>query len=151
MRQKEGKSVAKLRGMIFEQTHRQGHTLDHVYANTSQIDLDCSVLKETFGIVTDHFPCLSKLSAIERKQELGEYSYRKLKIIVKTIHKRSDSYKMFSLVETKNYYQNTKSHLARRRILIEIVFMSLMIVIRTLYSTRNALLVKESTATMAIE
>ena len=74
-------SAYGLSQMIFEQTHRQGHTLDHVYANTSQIDLDCSVLKETFGIVTDHFPCLSKLSAIERRQELGEYSYRKLKDI----------------------------------------------------------------------
>ena len=36
-------SAYGLSQMVIEQTHRQGHSLDRVYANPSQIELDCSI------------------------------------------------------------------------------------------------------------
>ena len=42
--------------LVADPTHRCGHTLDHIYVNTSQISLTVEVSKEKYGITTDHFP-----------------------------------------------------------------------------------------------
>ena len=41
--------------LIHEPTHDDGHTLDHVYVNKYQLDLNVHV-EERLGVRTDHFP-----------------------------------------------------------------------------------------------
>ena len=45
-----------------EPTHREGHTLDHLYINDAQTTLlDHTVYDGTLGVSTDHYPCVIKL------------------------------------------------------------------------------------------
>ena len=52
--------------LIHEPTHVGGHTLDHVYANESEIKLNYKV-EERFDISTDHYPIVIDIPTIEIK------------------------------------------------------------------------------------
>ena len=58
-----------LNQMIQEPTHRGGHTLDHIYVNDSQTKLKYSVQEGTFGITTDHYPCIIELPCKHQEEE----------------------------------------------------------------------------------
>ena len=47
--------------MVHEPTHREGHTLDHIYVNEHQMEIEHSVVVETLGLTTDHFPLFIKI------------------------------------------------------------------------------------------
>ena len=44
--------------VIEEPTHRNGHTLDHVYINQHQMEIEHKVINEALGLVTDHSPII---------------------------------------------------------------------------------------------
>ena len=62
---------------IKESTHEEGHTLDHVYYNVSQIDLKL-VVNDGFEI-SDHYPIITELPSIQNKPNNKTISYRKTK------------------------------------------------------------------------
>ena len=61
--------------IVDKQTHREGHTLDHVYVNPFQLDLKCDILDDTFEI-SDHFPVIVDLPVITHKPKKRTISYR---------------------------------------------------------------------------
>ena len=65
--------------LIREPTHREGHTLDHVYVNQYQMELKCTVMKEMFGITTDHYPIIIELPKINNQQKKRTITYRNFK------------------------------------------------------------------------
>ena len=62
-------------------THRDGHTLDHVYVNEFQLEIDYEVLPDTQGLTTDHFPIIMKLPIPANQNKTKSVTYRKLKNI----------------------------------------------------------------------
>ena len=64
--------------LIDRPTHRGGHTLDHVYANSFQIELKCEVMEETFDI-SDHYPIVAELPCTEHQQKKRTITYRNTK------------------------------------------------------------------------
>ena len=62
-------------------THREGHTLDHVYVNPHSMTLEHVVHSETFGISTDHYPCIIKIPCSYRQPLKETITTRKLKNI----------------------------------------------------------------------
>ena len=61
-------SAYGLSQLIKESTHKEGHTLDHLYHNKHMFTLSHTVHKDTFGISTDHLPCIVTIPC-ERKEE----------------------------------------------------------------------------------
>ena len=61
-------SAYGLSQLIKESTHKEGHTLDHLYHNEHMFTLSHTVHKDTFGISTDHLPCIVTIPC-ERKEE----------------------------------------------------------------------------------
>ena len=49
---------------------RNGHILDHIYINDSQTEFKHSVQEGTFGITTDHYPCIIELPTQTTKYPL---------------------------------------------------------------------------------
>ena len=64
---------------INDPTHREGHTLDHVYINEYQLELDCQVLSGTLGLTTDHFPILMRIPSPKSQNKTQSITFRKLK------------------------------------------------------------------------
>ena len=76
-----------LEQVINKPTHRNGHILDHLYINQYETSMTFGVMDSTFGISTDHLPCMMNLP---RKLQLKEEEYvktRKLKNIDMDIFK----------------------------------------------------------------
>ena len=67
-----------LNQMIQEPTHRNGHTLDHIYVNDSQTEFKHSVQGGTFGITTDHYPCIIELPCKKQEEERERIVTRQL-------------------------------------------------------------------------
>ena len=68
-----------LNQQVVEQTHREGHILDHVYINESQLMIKNHVISDTLGLTTDHFPIQIELPASNKQQKNQTMHYRKLK------------------------------------------------------------------------
>ena len=47
--------------VVREPTHRNGHTLDHVYINEHQMEIEHQVIQESLGLVTDHSPIVIEI------------------------------------------------------------------------------------------
>ena len=67
--------------MIHTSTHRAGHTLDHVYANQFELEVQPEVLPEMWNLVTDHFPIIMKVPSPGNQKNTRTITYRKLKDI----------------------------------------------------------------------
>ena len=67
--------------LIREPTHIAGHTLDHLYVNKHQIDLQHEVINDTFNIRTDHYPYIVKLPSITYQETTETITFRKIKNI----------------------------------------------------------------------
>ena len=67
--------------IIEEPTHRCGHTLDHVYVNLYQMNLNAYVINDGFGVSPDHYPVMLEIPINESKVENTTISYRKIKDI----------------------------------------------------------------------
>ena len=65
--------------IVNEPTHRGGHTLDHIYVNSFQIQLQYNVVNENLGFDTDHFPLIISLPAASQEHKTCYSSFRKLK------------------------------------------------------------------------
>ena len=65
--------------MIQEPTHRDGHTLDHVYFNEHQIEIHHEVMKDETGFKTDHFQIILDIPAANVIDTTTMISLRKLK------------------------------------------------------------------------
>ena len=65
--------------IVQEPTHREGHTLDHVYVNECELELHHEVVSETFGLVTDHLPIKITIPSPPTQNENKVITYRKLK------------------------------------------------------------------------
>ena len=50
-----------LQQSIDEPTHREGHTLDHVYFNPYQLSTNHSVINEPMGFTSDHYPIVVQI------------------------------------------------------------------------------------------
>ena len=84
---------------IEEPTHKAGHTLDHLYFNEFQIEIEHEVLAEELGLTTDHFPILMKIPTPSSKETTKMTSFRKLKDVdvVKFKQDLEDSYELLEL------------------------------------------------------
>jgi hypothetical protein len=67
--------------VVGEPTHRGGHTLDHVYVNPYQITPYHSVVNESLGFTSDHFPIILQIPNICSDNSTQTIYYRKLKDI----------------------------------------------------------------------
>ena len=68
--------------IIDEPTHREGHTLDHVYVNLYQQELSFKVENNLYGISTDHQPIILEIPLLERQAEKEQtITFRKTKNI----------------------------------------------------------------------
>ena len=67
--------------VVHEPTHREGHTLDHIYVNEYQMEIEHSVIPETLGLTTDHFPLTIKIPSPKVHEETRLISFRRLKDI----------------------------------------------------------------------
>ena len=68
-----------LNQQVLEPTHREGHTLDHVYVNEFQLNVEHQVIHDTLGITTDHFPIILELPQGNTQNKQKTVHYRKLK------------------------------------------------------------------------
>ena len=66
---------------INEPTHREGHTLDHIYINPYQITFSHTVVNEPLGFSTDHFPIIVQIPDFQKDNKKQIICYRKLKDI----------------------------------------------------------------------
>ena len=62
-------------------THRGGHTLDHVYVNEFQMEIDCQVLPDTMGLTTDHLPITLNVPTPTNNNKTQSLTFRNLKNI----------------------------------------------------------------------
>lgn len=65
-------------------THISGHTLDHIYYNSEQLDIKTYVIKpdeHDFNIKTDHFPCFAELPIDNNAKTVVKMEYRDIKNI----------------------------------------------------------------------
>ena len=60
-------------------THRSGHTLDHIYINPYQLDVEHEVIIESWGLTTDHYPLLLQIPSGGVENKTQTLYYRKLK------------------------------------------------------------------------
>ena len=67
--------------IIQEATHREGHTLDHIYVNSFQFLTEHYVINETLGLTTDHFPQVISIPAPNVENKTRSIQYRNLKDI----------------------------------------------------------------------
>ena len=67
--------------LVNEPTHRSGHTLDHLYVNSCQINISAKVVNGTFDITTDHFPVLFDIPCSKKQQTKKITSFRRTKDI----------------------------------------------------------------------
>ena len=58
-----------LNQQVQEPTHRKGHTLDQIYVNEFQMNVNHKVINETHGLKTDHFPLVFELPAFKTNQK----------------------------------------------------------------------------------
>ena len=62
---------------VKDPTHRGGHTLDHVYVNEQQIELEHEVIKVSLGLTTDHLPIIIKIPSPSIHKKAKESAFRK--------------------------------------------------------------------------
>ena len=67
--------------IVKEPTHRGGHTLDHIYINEYQMQIEHEVLTRPPDFTTDHFPQIIKIPLSQKNNEAKSISFRKLKDI----------------------------------------------------------------------
>ena len=67
--------------LVDKPTHREGHTLDHVYINPLQTDIEIKVIEETLGLTTDHYPIIIEIPTVEHQQEKQTIAFRNFKNI----------------------------------------------------------------------
>ena len=60
-------------------THRGGHTLDQIYLNEFQLNIEYRVSDDIHGITTDHAPLLIALPSTDTQSEARKIQYRNLK------------------------------------------------------------------------
>ena len=65
--------------VIEEPTHRNGHTLDHVYINQHQMEIEHKVINEALGLVTDHSPIIIDIPSANIQDISRSIYYRKVK------------------------------------------------------------------------
>ena len=65
--------------IVTDPTNRSGHTLDQIYANEFQVQVDHHVIQDTMGLTTDHFPIVFEIPSRKIKQETRIIQYRNLK------------------------------------------------------------------------
>ena len=65
--------------MVEGPTQRNGHTLDHVYANPYQMETDYEIINEQINFTTDHLPIMLKIPTGNVANETQTVSYRRLK------------------------------------------------------------------------
>ena len=68
-----------LNQMVKDPTHRDGHTLDHIYVNEYQLELIPNVTEENYGLTTDHYPISFTLPMATQKTTKKIISYRNTK------------------------------------------------------------------------
>ena len=68
-----------LNQVVQESTHRSGHTLDHIYTNEYQLELEHRVISETMGLTTDHFPVIIEIPSANTQDTTQTIFYRKIK------------------------------------------------------------------------
>ena len=82
---RNGKELTTLMGsfglnqLVLEPTHREGHTLDQVYVNEFQLNVEHHVIHDTLGITTDHFPIILELPQGNTQNRQKTVIYRNLK------------------------------------------------------------------------
>ena len=90
-----------LNQMVHEPTHRGGHTLDHVYVNEYELEIQHQIVSETVDFVTDHYPIKINIPSPCTQNEDKYISFRKLKNV--DIHLfREDLKKAYEEMDIEN-------------------------------------------------
>ena len=66
-------------------SHRDGHMLDHIYANKFQIELKYRVVNGSFNVTTDHYPIIIDLPSVEHQSMKETTHFRSTKISTSTV------------------------------------------------------------------
>ena len=74
-------SAYGLRQYINGPTHTHGHTLDHLYFNEKETNVQDIVINGTYGISTDHYACTFKISPLPNNSKKETISFRNTKNI----------------------------------------------------------------------
>ena len=94
-----------LNQLVQEPTHRSGHTLDQIYVNEFQGDIEHQVINDTLGLTTDHFPLLIELPSTNVQQTTRTIEYRKLKDVDLNAfkHDLQESYQLIENSGTESF------------------------------------------------
>ena len=66
--------------LVYGSTHTGGHTLDHVYANLFEVDIEANIEPFTLGI-SDHYPIEIKLPLLNYQKVPNTFTFRDIKSI----------------------------------------------------------------------
>ena len=106
--------------LIREPTHIAGHTLDHVYVNIFQIELEYEVVDRS-GIITDHYPIIIKLPTM--KQQIGKktITFRKTKgmDVEKLKAELQDVYEKIDVTANTDFSSSYSSYVTSTEKLVE--------------------------------
>ena len=72
-------STYGLNQIVEEPTQEKGHTLDQVYVNECQLEVNHRVINDTMGLITDHLPIILDIPTASKKESTQMVYYRKLK------------------------------------------------------------------------
>ena len=64
---------------IKEPTNRSGHTLDHLYTNPYQLNIQHTVVNDQLGLKTDHLPIQVQIPNSKAEPKIRTVQYRKMK------------------------------------------------------------------------
>ena len=72
-------STYGLNQIVEEPTQEKGHTLDQVYVNECQLEVNHRVINDTMGLITDHLPIILDIPTASKKENTQMVYYRRLK------------------------------------------------------------------------
>ena len=100
-------SAYGLSQLIKEPTHKEGHTLDHLYHNDHMFTLSHTVYKDTFGISTDHYPCIIKIPCEGKKIEEETRMIRQIKNMDFETFKKDLDVVVNEIIRSDNNFEDT--------------------------------------------
>ena len=99
-----------LNQIIKEPTHREGHTLDHIYVNEYQMQIVPTITEERYGLTTDHFPISFTLPITTQKSTKKIIEYRNTKNIDLTLFKEELNTKLNTIPDDSDFANNFKQY-----------------------------------------
>ena len=96
-------SACGLSQIVTEQTHRDGHTLDHIFVNEFQLEVRHKVIDDTLGLTTDHYPIVMEIPSLNKVDVVKKVSYRRLKDVDLTLFRQELADSLSHLEDQPNF------------------------------------------------